>query len=148
MKRLVQSARHAWSGLSLRERYLLTGMALLLAGGLFYTLLWQPTQQRLVSAERHYQHQLALARRVQLAQPQQNMQASAQPLPALLSERAAAAGLDLQQMEVDGDQVRLTLSADAHVLLGWLAELERDGVSLHLLTLEKRDQRLHASLVL
>lgn len=148
MKARVESAVHTWKGLSVRERHLLKAMALLLLGGVSYALLWQPTQQRWVVAERHYQQQLALARRVQLAQPRQELPASTQPLPARLSERAAAAGLELQQMEVDSDQLRLTLSGEARALLNWLADLDRDGMTFLALTLEKREQQLEARLVL
>ena len=148
MKTRVGSAMHTWKGLSVRERYLLKAMALLLLGGVSYALLWQPTQQRWVVAERHYQQQLVLSRRVLLAQPQQQAPVATQPLPARLSEGAAAAGLDLHQMEVDSDQLRLTLSGEARALLNWLADLERDGTTFLALTLEKREQRLEARLVL
>lgn len=148
MKRRIESALRTWKGLSLRERRMLKGMALLLPWGLLYSLAWQPTQQRLASAEGLYQQQLVLARRVQLAQPGQHMPVSTQPLPARLSERAAAAGLDLQQMDIDSEQLRLTISGEAQALLNWLADLERDGTSLQALSLEKRGQRLEARLVL
>lgn len=148
MNRRIESTLNTWKGLSLRERCLLKGAALLVLGGLSYSLLWQPTQQRLANAERHYQQQLALAIRVQRAQPVRAETTSARPLPARISERAAAAGLELQQMEVDNDQVRLTLIAEAHVLLSWLDDLERDGIALQQLSLEKRDPLLEARLVL
>ncbi len=148
MNARIKSVRQAWKGLSARERYLLTGMALLVLGGLSYAWLWQPTQQRLVVAERHYQQQLALARRVQSAQPQPLATISTQPLAARISARAAAAGLDIHQMDVDSDQVRITLLGDAHRLLDWLADLERQGIALQVLSLEKRDQQLEARLLL
>lgn len=148
MSRRIESTLNTWKGLSLRERCLLTGAVLLVLGGLFYSLLWQPTQQRLANAERHYQHQLALSIRVQSAQPVRSETISARPLPARISERAVAAGLQLQEMEVDNDQVRLTIIAQAHVLLNWLAELERDGITLQQLTLEKRNSLLEARVVL
>lgn len=148
MKRRMESTLRAWKSLSLRERYLLICMALLLLFGLLYSLLWQPTQQRLAGAERLYQQQWVLSRRVLLAQPQQETSVATQPLPARLSERATAAGLDLHQMEVDGDQLRLSISGEAHALLSWLADLERDGTPLLTLTLQKREQRLEARVVL
>ncbi len=148
MNSRVESALRAWKNLSLRERYLIKGMAVLMLGGLSYALLWQPAQQQRVVAERHYQQQLALAQRMQSAQAHGAVQAVAQPLPTLLSERAAAAGLDVQHMEVDGEQVRLTVSAHAQAVLGWLADLEREGVSFQALTLEKRDQQLEARIVI
>lgn len=148
MNRRIESTLNTWKGLSLRERCLLMGAALLVLGGLCYSLLWQPAQQRLVNAERHYQQQLALSNRVQSAQPVRPETLNARPLPARISERAVAAGLQLQEMEVDNDQVRLTLIAQAHVLLSWLAELERDGIALQQLSLEKRDSLLEARVVL
>lgn len=147
MNRRIESTLNTWKALSLRERCLLNGAALLVLGGLSYSLLWQPTQQRLASAERHYQQQLTLASQLRSAQPQWSEVANTKPLPARISERAAAAGLELQQMEVENDQVRLTLIAEAHVLLTWLADLEHDGVALQMLSLEKRDQLLEARVV-
>jgi general secretion pathway protein M len=148
MNRWIESTLSTWKGLSLRERYLLKGSVLLVLGGLSYSLLWQPTQQRLANAERHYQHQLGLMVRVQSAQPVRSETINARPLPARISERAVAAGLHLQEMEVDNDQVRLTIIAQAHVLLSWFAELERDGIALQQLSLEKRDSLLEARVVL
>jgi len=44
--------------------------------------------------------------------------------------------------------LRLTLSGDAHALLKWLAELERDAGAFQTPTLEKRGSHLEARLVL
>jgi general secretion pathway protein M len=46
------------------------------------------------------------------------------------------------------DLLRLTLSGDAMTLLPWLDRIERDGIALQSLTLEKRDVVLEARMVL
>jgi general secretion pathway protein M len=58
------------------------------------------------------------------------------------------AGLELHQMDTDNDLLRLTLSGDAKALLSWLDQIEREGVALQSLTLEKREARLHAQVIL
>lgn len=69
------------------------------------------------SVERHYQQQLALAQQVNSTQPQRALPVRNQPRPSTSS--AEAAGLKVQQIEVN-EQLRLTLSGDAHALLnGW-----------------------------
>ena len=65
-----------------------------------------------------------------------------------ISESVAAAGLEMHQMDAENDLLRLTLSGDAKVLLQWLDRAERDGALVQSLTLEKRDARLEARVVL
>jgi general secretion pathway protein M len=138
----------AWKTLTPRDRFLVKGLALFLLGGLVFQALWQPARQRVASAERYHQQQLVVMRQLQNAQPQRAVQATSQPLASRISESAAAAGLDLQQIEVESEQLRLTVNGDAHPLLRWLEDLEREAGSFQMLTLEKREGRLEARLVL
>lgn len=147
MKIRIQSALQTWKAMPARDRFLLNGLAVFLTGALAYQLLWQPTQQRLTNAERHYQQQLNLASQVQSAQPQRVQTMSTQPLSSRVSASAAAAGLDLQQIEVEDEQLRLTISGEAQILLMWLANLEQEAGTLQMLTLEKRGSLLEARLV-
>jgi len=147
MKIRIQSALQTWKAMPARDRFLLNGLAVFLTGALAYQLLWQPTQQRLTNAERHYQQQLNLASQVQSAQPQRVQTMSTQPLSSRVSASAAAAGLDLQQIEVEDEQLRLTISGEAQTLLMWLANLEQEAGTLQMLTLEKRGSLLEARLV-
>jgi general secretion pathway protein M len=137
-----------WKTLSPRERFLVKSLTLFLLGVLAFQALWQPARQRVVSAERNYQQQQALAQRVQSAQPQRALQVTSQPLASRITDSADAVGLTLQQIEVDSEQVRLTLSGEAEALLRWLGDLERDAGSFQMLTLEKRGNVLEARLVL
>lgn len=50
-------------------------------------------------------------------------------------------------METDVDTVRLTLSGNANAVMQWLDGVEREGVALQSLTLEKRDALLEARVV-
>lgn len=137
-----------WQRLSIREQRLLlaVGVFLLVVAG--FSLIWQPSHQRLGVVERQYQQQLALAAQLQQAQPRGTVAVvTDQPLSLRISESVAVAGLEMRQMDADSDLLRLTLSGDAKVLLQWLDRVERDGALVQSLMLEKRDARLEARVV-
>lgn len=137
-----------WQRLSIRERRLLCAMGALLLAVAAFSLIWQPTRQRLEAVEHRYHQQLALAAQLQQAQPRGTAAVvSDQPLSLRLSESAAAAGLELHQMEADNDLLRLTLSGEPKALLQWLDHTERGGAAMQSLTLEKRDAVLEVRVV-
>ena len=139
----------AWQRISRREQRLLQALGIFLLVVVVFSLIWQPTRQRLETIERQLQQQRALAAQLQQAQPQGNAPAiTQQPLSLHISESATAAGLELHQMEADNEVLRLTLSGAAKALLQWLDRVERDGVAVQSLTLEKRDAVLEARAVL
>lgn len=139
----------AWQRLSLREQRLLLAMGAFLLAVVAFSLIWQPTRQRLETMERQHQQQLAVSAQLQRAQPRSPPPVvSHQSLSLRVSESATAAGLEIHQMDTDNDVLRLTLSGDAQALLQWLDRTERDGVTLQSLTLEKRDAVLEARVVL
>lgn len=140
----------AWQRLAIREQRLLLVTGALLLVFAAYSLIWQPTRQRLEGAERQYQRQLTVATQLQRAQAQSPTAAPAtdQPLSLRISESASTAGLELHQMDSDNDLLRLTVSGDAKTLLQWLDHAEREGAALQSLTLEKRDTLLEARAVL
>lgn len=138
----------AWHRISRREQQLLQALSMFLLLVLAFSLIWQPTRQRIDTAERHYQQQRMLAVQLQKVQPQGGSAVVSQPLSLQISESAAAAGLDLAQMETDHEVLRLALSGEAKALLHWLDRVEHDGATLQALTLEKRDSVLEARVVL
>lgn len=139
----------AWQRLSLREQRLLLAMGVFLLAVVAFSLIWQPTRQRLETMERQHQQQLAVSAQLQRAQPRSPPPVvSHQSLSLRVSESATEAGLEIHQMDTDNDVLRLTLSGDAQALLQWLDRTERDGVALQSLTLEKRDAVLEARVVL
>ncbi|NWE79589.1 type II secretion system protein GspM [Pseudomonas yamanorum] len=138
-----------WQQISPRERWLLLAMGLCLLGALAFSLVWQPTVQRMAGSERQYQQQMMLAGQLQQARPGGVARpASDRPLSLRVSDSAVAATLDIQQMDSEGDSLRVTLSGDAQALLAWLDRMEREGEVLQSLTLEKRDNQLWARVVL
>lgn len=137
-----------WQRLSIREQRLLLAVGVFLLVVAAISLIWQPARQRLETVERRYQQQLALAAQLQRAQPRSTVAVvTDQPLSLRISESAAAAGLELHQMDADNDLLRLTLSGDAKTLLQWLDRAERDGAVMQSLVLEKRDAVLEARVV-
>lgn len=140
--------KQVWQRISVREQRLLQALGAFLLIVVAFSLIWQPTRQRLETVERQHRHQLALVAQLQHAQPRSNAPAdSGQPLSLRISDNATAAGLDIHQMETDVDTVRLTLSGNANAVMQWLDGVEREGVAMQSLTLEKRDALLEARVV-
>ncbi|MGE8097392.1 type II secretion system protein GspM [Pseudomonas fluorescens] len=145
--KLPVSVAQTWNRLAPRDRQALSVLAVALVAVLAFVGLWQPSQQRLAVAERLYQQRLVQAGEVARAQAPSARAAGAAPLSTQLSERAIADGLDLQQLEVQGDLLRLTLRGDARALLAWLHRTELEGATLQSLTLDKQGQALEAQVV-
>ncbi|MDE1529404.1 type II secretion system protein GspM [Pseudomonas carnis] len=138
----------AWNALSSRDRFLLKGLAVFLIGVLLLQTLWLPGRERLANAERYHQQQLLLAQQVQRAQPQRTGPAAVQPSASSINDSAEASGLDVTQVEVQNERLRLSLNGEAEALLNWLAVLERDVDTFEVLTLVKRADRLEAHIEL
>ncbi|SEJ75527.1 type II secretion system protein GspM [Pseudomonas sp. NFACC07-1] len=138
----------AWGRLSRRERQLLLGLVGLLLVVVVYTTIWQPVRQRLDVAERQYRQQAELHARIQRAEPARDLTTATRPLSVRVNDSAAATGLEIAEMEVDGDSLRLAVSGDANQLLQWLDQQEREGATLQSLTLEARNSVLEARVVL
>jgi len=140
--------KQAWQRISVREQRLLQALGVFLLLVVGFSLIWQPAHQRLETVERQYQHQMGLVAQLQRAQPRSDLpDDSSQPLSLRISDSATAAGLDIHQMETDIESVRLTLSGNANAVMQWLDGVEREGVALQSLTLEKRDALLEARVV-
>lgn len=140
--------KQAWGRTSRREQGLLLGLAGLVLVALAYTSIWQPTRQRLEVAERQHRQQAELMARIQRAEPTRNTTAATRPLSVRVNEGATAAGLEIAEMEVDGESLRLVVSGEANSLLRWLDQQERDGSMLQSLTLEVENGVLGARVVL
>ncbi|MCQ6255878.1 type II secretion system protein GspM [Pseudomonas sp. Q11] len=140
--------KQTWESLSRQEQGLLLGLAGLLSVALAYTAMWQPARQRLEVAERQHRQQAELNARIQRAEPTRDTTAATRPLSVRVNESATATGLDMAEMEVDGDSLRLAVSGDANALLQWLDQQEREGAVLRSLTLEVENGVLVARVVL
>ncbi|MNQ24666.1 putative general secretion pathway protein YghD [compost metagenome] len=141
--------KQAWRRISVREQRLLQVSGAFLLAVVAFSLIWQPTRQRLETVERQYQQQTGLAAQLQRALPRSHVPVDTEkPLSLRISESAAAAGLEIRQMESESDLLRVTLNGNAQPLMQWIDGMERDGVALQTLTLEKRDDALEARVVL
>ncbi|KKA05238.1 type II secretory protein PulM [Pseudomonas ogarae] len=140
--------KQAWGRTSRREQGLLLGLAGLVLVALAYTSIWQPTRQRLEVAERQHRQHAELMARIQRAEPTRDATAAARPLSVRVNEGATAAELEIAEMEVDGDSLRLVVSGEANSLLRWLDQQEREGAVLQSLTLEAENGVLGARVVL
>ena len=141
--------KQAWRRIYAREQRLLQVLGAFLLAVVAFSLIWQPTRQRLETVERQYQQQAGLAAQLQRALPRSNVPVDPEkPLSLRISESAAAAGLEIRQMDSDSDLVRVTLNGNAQPLMQWLDGMERNGVALQSLALEKRDDALEARVVL
>ena len=141
--------KQAWRRISAREQRLLQVSGAFLLAVVAFSLIWQPTRQRLEAVERQYQQQTGLAAQLQRALPRSHVPVDTEkPLSLRISESAAAAGLEIRQMESESDLLRVTLNGNAQPLMQWIDGMERDGVALQTLTLEKRDDALEARVVL
>ena len=141
--------KQAWRRISVREQRLLQVSGAFLLAVVAFSLIWQPTRQRLETVERQHQQQTVLAAQLQRALPRSHVPVDTdQPLSLRISESATAAGLEIRQMESESDLLRVTLNGNAQPLMQWLDGIERDGVALQTLTLEKRDDVLEARVVL
>jgi general secretion pathway protein M len=139
----------AWRRISAREQQLLQILGAFLLAVVAFSLIWQPTRQRLETVERQYQQQAGLAAQLQRALPRSHVPVDTEkPLSLRISESATTAGLEIRQMESDSDLLRVTLSGNAQPLMQWLDGIERNGVALQSLTLGKRDDALEARLEL
>ncbi|MCJ8206076.1 type II secretion system protein GspM [Pseudomonas sp. RGM2987] len=136
--------KQAWERVSPREQRLLQGLAALLLVVVGYTSIWQPTWQRLEVAERHYRQQAELNASIQRVEPTRDISAAKRPLSVRVNDSAAAAGLEIAEMDTDGDSLRLAVSGDAARLLNWLDQHEREGAALQSLTLQAREGVLDA----
>lgn len=137
----------AWGKISGREQKSLLALAGLLVAVLAYTLVWQPTRQRLEVAERLYRQHAELSARIRQARPVEAAVAD-RPLSVRVNESAAQAGLGITEMAIDGETVRLVVSGEPGRLLDWLDQREREGAVLQSLTLQAGEGVLQAQLVL
>jgi general secretion pathway protein M len=140
--------KQVWESMSCREQRLLLGLAGLTLVVVGYTSIWQPTRQRLEIAERQYRQQAQLTARIQRAEPDRDTSAALRPLSVRVNDSATTAGLDIAEMEIEGDSLRLTVTGDANPLLNWLDRHERDGAAVRSLALEAHDGVLEARVVL
>lgn len=148
MRATLLIARERWYQLPRRDRWMLMLLGVFLLSVMAFSGLWQPARERLATAERVYQQRLLQAREVLSAQPTNPVTGRRQGFSGDVSQSVAAAGLELHNVDLEGELLRLTLSGNAEALLKWINQAEQQGATLQALTLEKRDKQLEARLIL
>jgi len=132
-----------WQHFGRRDQLMLIVLAMFLLSVGLISGVWQPTKQRLERAERSYQQRLSLVSEMRRAKPTRRSGVS-QPWASRISDSATAAGLELLEMNRDSASLRVVVSGDADALLSWLIQGEREGVHMQSLTLDRRENQLHA----
>ena len=140
--------RERWLQLPLRDRQLCGVLAVFLLIIVCVYGLWLPARQRLETAEALYLKRFAQAGEVQQARPTLAVKVFDQPLSTRLSESAARLGLSVQQFDVDGAVIRISMMGDATTVLGWLHRIEHEGAQFESLSLEKQDSSLQIQLLI
>lgn len=128
-----------WRALAPRERLALGSLGVFLLLVVLYVLLWQPAQQRLLSARsafeaqrelNAYLHSQAPAARHLLSSPQQTIDPAR--LQGTVTATAATQGLTIERLDSGGDgTLQLNLQpAPFAQLLRWFTVLQEQGVQI------------------
>lgn len=128
-----------WQALQPRERLSLGLLAAFLVVTLFYLLLWQPAQQRVVEAKAYLQQERGLhayleqntdlARQMSRSNP---VVLAPEQLQGLVTATAQQHGLTIESLDSGADgSLQVTLPGASHaLLLRWFDELQAAGASL------------------
>ena len=136
-----------WQHLPGRERMALLVLSGFLALVLMYVMVWQPVVQRVERARSYYQNQQVLYTYIQenAAKARQLGVAKTvlapEQLQGLVTSSAQQRGLILERMDNDGSSGLLISLAKApfEPMLLWLSELQRQGVQLSEVNLDRAD---------
>jgi general secretion pathway protein M len=143
-----------WTTLVPRERMALVAMLVFLIGALLYISLWQPAQHRLHNAREALAQQLELSGYLQAKAPQARAlverptsTVAPEQLQGLVTASAAAAQLTIERIDNQGDgSLQVNLQPVAfNLLLGWLQELEGQGVRIDEAGLDRSEEGLVTS---
>lgn len=137
-----------WRALAPREQFSLGSLGVFLLLVLLYLTLWQPAQQRLVSARSAFETQRALyvylqgqapAARHLASRPQQAIDPAR--LQGMVTATAATRGLTIERLDNAGDgALQLNLQpAPFALLLGWFGVLQEQGVQIAEAGLDRTD---------
>lgn len=147
--------RH-WRRLTLRERRMLTALALFLLAAAFYLAVWQPALRYRDEGRAYFQQQRELraylrARAPEVPRARSVERLEPERLQGVVASSAAQHQLVLEQLNAEaGGGVQLNLQpAEAGRLLQWLERLRAQGVMVEAAGLERQaDNRVTARLTL
>ncbi len=136
-----------WQHLPSRERMALLVLSGFLVLVLVYVMVWQPIVQRVDRARSYYQSQQVLYTYIQENAAKARQLGAAktvlapEQLQGLVTSSAQQRGLTLERMDNDGSSGLLISLAKApfEPMLLWLSELQRQGVRLSEVNLDRAD---------
>lgn len=131
----MKSLQTWWLGLQPREQQVLKIAGVLLALGLFYSLIWQPIQQARKDSEVRAKAAVEQLAWLQVKLPllaQSNQVASSGSLNDVVAQTAPRFNIKVSRMQPQNEQLQVSLEDVAfEQLLRWLTELQsKHGVSL------------------
>lgn len=129
-----------WSLRSSREQALLIGLAAVTVLALLFTLIWGPLLAVRRDALQDIRTYRALAAQVRVAGPAlAGRAAGAASSTAGVAASAAGFGLVIRRLEPQGSRTRVVVEdAQFDRMLRWIERLERDGVRVEAVRLERR----------
>ena len=134
-----------WRERTDRERWLLAAMAALALPILLWLLVWRPLHAARLAAEARLADSVAALGEVRALAPAiraaEARRRDDRPLLERVGSHAGRAGLTTERLQADGDgAVALRIAAvRPALLLGWIAELQRDGIVVDRLAVTRND---------
>ncbi|GAA5143343.1 type II secretion system protein GspM [Thalassotalea piscium] len=137
-----------WLGLNTREQRLVGALGGIVVIFLFYSLVWQPLNKKIINAEKRVarQHELLVWVKQEVARYQANGGNSKQPrnnasLSSIVNQAASRSGISITRIQPQGDDLQIWIDNIAfNSLLQWLAQLsEKHGLTIKNIDLDATD---------
>lgn len=135
---MIETVKLWWNGRMPREKLLLAVMGLLLAGVVLWLGVYRPVENALYNAalanmEAAQRHASVLSKIDFLkASPKAARAGSSLPVEQIVGQSAGETGFSLDRVQAQGaDRIEIAIaSARSTALMGWIAALEAQGVSV------------------
>lgn len=137
-----------WSALAPRDRLALAGLGLFAGAVMVYLLFWQPAQRQAQEARQAFTEQRALYAylKTHAAQASAHAQTPIERidparLQGVVAQSAAQSGVLIERLDSEGEEgVQLSVPALGFTtLMNWLYTLQRRGVQVEQLAVERQD---------
>lgn len=148
MRWIGQALIGQWQSIPGDRRAVIMAALWSLAMVVLWQFAWVPGKQRSQQAELAHAHELKLGGHLQRVSTGPALAGEAVTVltPAVLNQRALAAGLQITGLQARAGQVDVSLEGEPAPLLGWLHALELDGAQVRSLQLQVVGERLQAQL--
>jgi len=142
----VENYKQKWQQLNAREKSLILIMSVIIGIFIFYTLIWQPVNSRIIKAEKKRIRQQQLLHWVQ-EKTQQYQQTkhlgkrNSGSLTGIINRTARQHKINITRMQPQGDDLQVWLDeAPFEQLLHWLEQLTiSEGIKIKAIDISKTD---------